>query len=123
MDMRGSTAKPLVAVVCLVFCTACASSTTIRSRPTGVKVYINGEYAGKTPYTHTDTSIVGSTKHVRLEKEGCESFTASFSRSEEFSVGACIGGVFVFVPFLWIMGYKPERTFEMACANSGDLSK
>jgi hypothetical protein len=35
------------------------------------------------------------------------------SRNEEFDVLACIGGVFVLVPFLWIMKYKPVHQFEL----------
>ena len=49
---------------------SCSSSTLIQSSPSGAKVYLNGEYAGVTPYTHTDTKIVGSSTQVRLEKEG-----------------------------------------------------
>jgi hypothetical protein len=37
----------------------------------------------------------------------------AIQRNEQFSVGACIGGVLVLVPFLWIMGYKPDHTYEL----------
>jgi hypothetical protein len=37
----------------------------------------------------------------------------ALSRNEEFNVGACIGGVLVLFPFLWIMNYKPEHTYEL----------
>jgi len=32
---------------------SCSSSTLIQSSPSGAKVYLNGEYAGVTPYTPT----------------------------------------------------------------------
>lgn len=92
---------------------SCSSSTVINSSPSGAKVYLNGEAVGTTPYTHSDTKIVGATTTVKLEKEGYEQMNTSFSRSEKADVGAIIGGVFVLVPFLWTMKYKPTRTFEL----------
>jgi len=85
----------------------------IQSKPSGAKVYLDGEIVGKTPYYHTDTKIVGSTTTVRLEKEGYETFNTAFSRNEQADVGAIIGGVLVLVPFLWTMGYKPIHTYEL----------
>jgi hypothetical protein len=41
------------------------------------------------------------------------------TRNEQFSVGACIGGVLVLVPFLWIMEYKPEHSYELTPAKPG----
>ncbi|MDX5347506.1 MAG: PEGA domain-containing protein [Hymenobacteraceae bacterium] len=96
-----------------IFLTSCASSTIIQSVPSGAKVYLNGEPVGSTPYTHTDTKIVGSTTSVKLEKEGYEPVVTSFSRDEEVDVGAVIGGLLVYVPFLWIMKYKPFHNYEL----------
>ena len=91
----------------------CSSTTLIQSSPSGAKLYLNGELAGATPYAHTDTKILGSTTQVRIEKEGFESYHASFSRDEEVDAGAIVGGVFFLVPFLWTMKYKPVRTYEL----------
>lgn len=91
----------------------CASTTTILSNPSGARVFLNGESVGTTPHTHTDTKIVGSTTSVRLEKEGYETFNTSFSRNEVADVGAIIGGLFVWVPFLWTMKYKDSRTYDL----------
>jgi hypothetical protein len=92
---------------------ACASTTIIQSQPNGAKLYLNGEPVGNTPYTMTDTKMVGSITTVRLELPGYEPTTTAISRNEEFEVGACIGGVLVLVPFLWIFGYKPVHVFEL----------
>ena len=92
---------------------SCASTTTINSSPSGAKLYLNGEPVGTTPYQHTDTRIVGSVTSVELEKEGYEPLITSFSRDEQADVGAIIGGVFVLVPFLWTMKYKPVHTYEL----------
>src|SRR5689334_19324290 len=83
---------------------ACASSTLIQSQPNGARLYLNGEPVGNTPYTMTDTKMVGSITTVRLELPGYETLNTAVSRNEEFSVGACIGGFLVLVPFLWIFG-------------------
>ncbi|MBE0655835.1 MAG: PEGA domain-containing protein, partial [Bacteroidales bacterium] len=75
--------------------------------------YINDEPLGRTPYTYTDTKIVGSTNIVRLELEGYEPLYTSFSRNEEVDPGAIIGGILVWVPFLWTMKYKPSHFYEL----------
>ena len=104
----------VIFVVTLIM-SACASTTMIRVTDPGVKIYVDGEYRGIGSVSHTDKKVVGSTTSVRLEKTGCQPVTNTFSRNEEFSVGACIGGALVLVPFLWVMDYKAERTFEFAC--------
>jgi hypothetical protein len=99
-----------------VLAAACSSSTVLRTNPPGAKVYLDGEYAGTTPYTMSDTKIVGSTTNVRLEHPGYQSVVAAIRRNEEFSVGACIGGVFLLVPFFWIMDYKAMHTYELVAS-------
>jgi hypothetical protein len=106
-----------------VLFTSCASTTTIQSNPSGAKVYLNGEPVGTTPYTHQDTKIAGSTTTVKLEKEGYEPFNTSFSRNEEADVGAIIGGILVWVPFLWTMKYKPIHTYELTPSSGNEQPK
>ena len=106
-------AKRFVSAVTLCALASCASTTIIQSQPPGAKVYLNGEPVGVTPYTMTDTKIVGSTTAVRLELPGFETSTGVITRNEEFDVGACIGGVFLLFPFLWIEGYKASHSFEL----------
>ncbi len=96
-----------------VLLSGCASTTMIHSNHDGAKVYLNEELAGTTPYLHSDTKIVGSTTRVRLEKEGYESLGTSFTRNEEVDAGAIIAGIFIWVPFLWTMKYKPAHTYEL----------
>ena len=107
-------------LVCSILFTSCVSTTIIRSVPSGAKVYINGEFVGTTPYTHSDTKIVGSTNDIKLEKEGFEPLYASFSRNEAVDVGAIIGGLFLLVPFLWIMKYKPVHIYELIPGNNNE---
>lgn len=105
--------KKLVCIALAISVSACASTTIINSDPSGAKVYLNGEKVGTTPYTHTDTKIVGSTNTVLLKKEGYQDFSALFSRNEDVSVGAIVGGIFVLVPLFWVMDYKPTHSYEM----------
>ncbi len=100
-------------VAASVLLASCASTTMIQSVPSGAKVYLNGEPAGTTPYTHTDTKIIGTTTMVKLVKEGYAPFNTSFTRDEEVDVGAIVGGFFVLIPFLWSMKYKPTHTYEL----------
>lgn len=98
----------------LVF-TACSSTTLIRTTDTKASIYVNDILIGTGVGTHTDKSIVGTTNSVRLEKMGCEPAYYTFNRNEEFDPGACAGGIFLIVPFLWIQKYKAERTYEYNC--------
>lgn len=105
--------KRILCLLLVVNLTGCSSTTVINSVPDGAAVYLNGERVGTTPYTLSDTKIVGSSNSVTLKKEGYQDFVAVFSKNEEADVGAIIGGVLVLVPFLWTMGYKPAHTYEM----------
>ena len=115
MEKKTITTKTVsLFLAAAILLSSCASTTMIQSNPSGAKLYLNGETVGKTPYTHTDTKIVGSTTTVSLKKEGYETLNTSFSRDEEVDVGAIIGGIFVLVPFLWTMKYKPTHTYELS---------
>jgi hypothetical protein len=112
MNIKYSKSISLFAASALLFA-SCASTTLINTTPAGAKVYLDGEAVGTTPYSHKDTKIVGTTTTLKLEKEGFEPFTTTFSRSEQADVGAIVGGVFFLFPFLWTMKYKPSRTYEL----------
>ena len=111
--MHTRSFRILAALVLGVFVQACASVTVIHTEPEGAKVYVDGEARGNTPYTYSDTKIVGSTTHLRFVKDGYQDTTAELQRNEEFEVGPCIGGVLVLFPFLWIMGYRAEHRYEL----------
>ena len=111
-----------LAAVCLsAVLISCASTTTIRvtdqddSIDRDVKIYIDGSYKGKGEVVYSDTKIVGSITQVTLKKKGCRSNIHSLFRSEKLQIGALIGGLFVWVPFLWIMGYNPMHLYEFQC--------
>ncbi|MFY0564932.1 PEGA domain-containing protein [Archangium lansingense] len=97
----------------LTFTVGCASSTIIRSNPSGADVYIDGSKVGTTPYTYSDTKLVGASTSVKLTKEGYQDFETTLRRNEQADIGAIIGGIFLLVPFLWTMGYNPEHSYEL----------
>ena len=94
------------------FFLGCASTTLINSNPPGAKLFLNGQEKGETPYTHTDRSAAGARTLVILKKEGYQDFNGEIRRSE-LSVPALIGGILIMVPFIWILEYPPQYTFEM----------
>lgn len=101
----------------LTFSVGCVSSTVIRSDPSGAALYIDGSRVGKTPYVYEDTKTVSSTTRVKLKKDGYEDLETVIVRNEEFQLGPCIGGAFVLIPFLWVMGYRPEHHYELEPLN------
>jgi hypothetical protein len=98
----------------VIFLASCTSMTTIQSIPPGAKVYLNDELSGETPYTMSDTKIIGSSTYVRLEKPGFQSFDTVITRTEEIDLGPVVCG-FIFTPvwWLWAMKYKPTHTYEL----------
>ena len=96
-----------------IFITGCASSTMIISNPPDAKVYLNGESVGVTPYKMSDTKIVGSCTDVVLKKEGYHDFYVSICRDEQVDAGAIVGGIFLAIPFLWFMKYKPVHRYDL----------
>jgi hypothetical protein len=104
-----------IALILSVFVGACSSTTNIRSTDPEAKIYIDGEYRGKGDVFYSDTKVLGSSTSIRLEKPGCEPRSFIMVRNEEFDAGACAGGVFLLVPFLWVQKYKGEHNYEYVC--------
>ncbi len=92
---------------------SCSSTTLIQSTPSGADVYIDNQKRGVTPYSYSDTKIVGSTTSITLKKQGYQDLRVLLQRNERADVGAIIGGCFVLVPFLWTMQYDPAHNYEM----------
>ncbi len=104
--------KVIVLVTAVFFLVGCSSSTMIKSNPPAAKLYIDGLYKCETPCTHSDTAAAGSSKTVLLKKEGYKDTTGTIKK-EKLAVGPLIGGIFLLFPFIWLLGYESEYTFEM----------
>lgn len=113
--MKLRSIKSISALIAiLVLITSCASSTVISTVPPGAKVTVNGTYRGVTPYTLTDSKIVGTSNSVQLELEGYQTRNVNIDRTEKIMIGPVIGGLFFFWPALaWCMGYDPIHTYEL----------
>ena len=96
-----------------ILAASCSSTTIISSEPEGAKLYIDEEYVGKTPYSYTDTKILGSQITVRILADGYAPFNTVISRDEKVDAGAIVGGLFFLIPFLWTMEYKPTHFYEL----------
>lgn len=112
--MKTSHSVFLVFLASAILLTSCASSTLIQSNVTGATVYIDNQKKGTTPYSYSDTKIVGSMTNITLKKEGFQDLNVVLTRNERADVGAIIGGIFVFFPFLWTMQYDPVHNYEMS---------
>lgn len=110
-SIRFLSAGIVIAIVVLF--SGCASSTMIKSVPSGAKVYINGEPVGTTPYLYTDTKIIFSPINVDIIKEGYKPVYETFRRDEEFNPGTFVGGIFVWPLWLWTLDYKSTHTYEL----------
>ena len=105
--------KKLIALTMVFFfLLGCASTTLIKSNPPGAKLQIDGQPVGETPHFYTDKSVAGTVKTVTLKKEGYKD-SNGFIRREKLSVSALIGGIFLIVPFVWILEYPSQYNFEM----------
>jgi hypothetical protein len=103
--------KHTLALLTLVpFLAACTSATTIRSFPSGAKVYLNGEYVGETPLVHEDMDIAGSSKKVKLAHDGYRDQVGTI-RKEELKIMPLVVGLFIVVPLLRVTGYPDEYRF------------
>jgi len=106
----------------IVLFSSCASTTLIESIPSGGDLYLDGEQVGVTPYSMTDTKILGTCTSVRIEKENFNNLYSTICRTEEADPGAIIGGIFFWFPFLWAMKYKPTHFYKLQPKTSNDDS-
>ena len=112
-NLRLDRLFPLAAAITLCAFTGCASTTVLQSEPPGARVTINGAVVGTTPYSMTDTKIIGSTTPVRLELPGYAPLDVIVSRNEQVDVLALIGGFLLLFPFLWVMEYQPTHLYQL----------
>jgi len=105
--------KKLIALLTVLsFLLGCASTTLIKSNPPGAKLQVDGQSLGETPHFYSDKTAAGTVKTVTLRKEDYKDFNGTIKR-EKLSVPALIGGIFLIVPFVWILEYPSQYNFEM----------
>lgn len=116
----------LIGVVLLSVTVGCASTTQIRSVPSGATVKsIEGGTLGVTPLFYSDTNIVNQPKQLTLELAGYEP-TPLIIKRDQWDPGRLVlfvvGGLFLFVPYvglLWSADYSPAYEVQLKPSNSG----
>lgn len=105
--------KNLIALTtALLLLCGCASTTLLKSNPPGAKIQVDGQVMGETPQFYTDKAVAGTVKTVTLKKEGYKDLD-SYIKREKFSVPNLIGGIFLLIPFIWILEYPSQYNFKM----------
>ena len=92
---------------------SCSSTTLLTSTPPGAEIYIDDNFKGTTPYKHTDISISGSQKIVEIYKEGYDDFRTILTKKGRAHGGAIVGGIFLIIPFIWVVQYNLEYKYEL----------
>ncbi|NOK04603.1 hypothetical protein HNV27_24005 [Myxococcus xanthus] len=107
------------ALVVVLF-TGCASSTVIRSSPSGAKVRSrSGEVLGRTPYEYSDSATVNNTESFTLELDGHAPEYVTIRRDQwsgARTAGGIVGGLFVFPVFatlFWAADYRESYHVEL----------
>ena len=116
--MNRATRRALALLMALTLA-GCASTTTIRSKPSGATVYVDNRLVGVTPCIYSDRRTSFSTVSVRLEKEGYEPVTTVMRRSGGVEYSALFFGGFIF-PLFWMMGYRGEYSYVLKPATDPD---
>ncbi|MFL5322476.1 MAG: PEGA domain-containing protein [Myxococcaceae bacterium] len=104
---------------------ACASTTVIRSNPPGASITsVEGGYSGRTPFTYSDSNIVGTTRAFTIAAPGYEPQTLIIKK-DQWDAGrlvlSVLGGLILLVPYvgiLWSADYEP--VYEVHLKPSGD---
>jgi hypothetical protein len=118
-----------LAVISAVLCalaTGCASTTVIRSSPSGATVRdIHGQKVGKTPYTYSGTGTINSSETFTIEKPGYEDTTVTVKRDQVnglaiagWSAGALLTswsiiGLGLAAGILWSADYPPVYNVDL----------
>lgn len=110
--------RSICLLLCIQFLFSCASSTVIKPKDPEVKVYVDGDYIGMGSVVYTDRSLALTTRHVRFEKEGCQTQKETFKRNGLFDAVAITLGILTLVPLLWIKEYSPTQEFEFICSKN-----
>ena len=112
MKLNGSAKSICILLILTILGSGCASTTVLRTTPDNADVYIKGQKLGTTPYTYTDRKISGSSTLVTFKKEGYEDYLATLKRKGQLNVGALFGGLFLIYPYLWILSYDFEYSYD-----------
>lgn len=113
MITRNASLLFLAFVLITAILPSCASSTMIMTEPSEADVYIDGAYHGTSPVKYKDRKPSMSTINLRIEKPGYETLYASVTRDDDVHVGAAITGIFLFIPWFWVLEYDKMYRYKL----------
>jgi hypothetical protein len=114
--MKKRMCRYLFVVIFAFILNGCASSTTIKTLPDGVKVSAGaGNLLGVTPYYYWDRNFSWESVVLVLEKEGYKSQQVTIKKDCYIRHGLVIQRFVTRPVFVgpWTLGYQPEYLFEM----------
>jgi PEGA domain len=111
--MKNSIKKSISLFSLASLIAGCTSETVLHTQPEGARLYMDGVYKGKTPYTYSDMKIVGMKTPLEFKLDGYETLDTHLSRTQRPDFGAIFGGIFVTFPFLWTLQYDKTNTYML----------
>ncbi|MEI7802437.1 MAG: SHOCT domain-containing protein [Bacteroidota bacterium] len=114
--MKSSIANriALLFTASIIFLSSCVSTTLLQTTPSGANVYVKGQNMGTTPYSYSDTKIVGSTTPISFKKDGYQDLNITLHRTEQIDIAPAVVGFFVLWPlWLWIMKYDDTHSYQL----------
>ena len=91
----------------------CASTTHVKTNPSGAELYVDNVRQCVTPCDYTDTStFFVSSRPIVLKMSGHKDFETTIRKSE-IQIAPLVSGCFVGVPLLWVTGYPAEYSFDL----------
>lgn len=101
----------LALFLAILFFFQCSTTTRISSDPEGAHVFINEKSIGKTPLMVSRSDCVFYSHRIKLKLDGYHSVNSELEKEVKF--GACIGGWFLLLPFLWVYGPKEVHHYQL----------
>jgi hypothetical protein len=95
--------KSILAILLITM--SCSTTMKITSQPEKARIFINEKYEGETPLQVTKSDSILNHYQIRISKDCHKPINGEIEK--ELKIGAFIGGLFDFIPWVW--GYGPTE--------------
>jgi uncharacterized protein YceK len=102
--------KKITIFFTIIILAGCASTTYIKTIPSGAKVYENGTLKGFTPHMHWDRESGKASRTFTLQKEGYKDKVITIKKTD-FNPFRLIGPPILALP--WVHDYPAEYIYEL----------
>ncbi len=102
----------VVALIFILFFSACSHTCMLASKPEGAKVWVNDNYRGETPVTYTTRSGTPQALYVKIEKPGYKTQNVTIEKSyrADLSLLLLIPGI---VPYFFSARLEDKYEFNL----------